>query len=210
MEMKTYKYPKTLHLPFSPELSKDDKRLNNVDHFEGKEVVVSLKMDGENTSLYPNYLHARSINEMSHASQDWIKSFHAKIKYSIPKDHRICGENLYAEHSIPYEDLKSFFYAFSLWHRETCLNWSGTKEILKSMGIITVPVIYEGLWDQKEILKAWEAHKENHEGFVVRIADAFTIDQFALSMAKYVRKNHVQTDVHWKSHWKKNKLNSSS
>ena len=106
---KIYKYPKTLHLPFSPELSKDDKRLKDTSIFDGKEVVVSLKMDGENTTMYPDYIHARSVNEMKHSSQSWIKSFHSKIKYSIPEDHRICGENLYAEHSISYNELKSFY-----------------------------------------------------------------------------------------------------
>lgn len=42
-----YKYPRTYHLPWSPGRSSDDKILKNVDHFKGKSVVVSLKLDGE-------------------------------------------------------------------------------------------------------------------------------------------------------------------
>lgn len=41
-------------------------------------------MDGENTSLYRNKLHARSEDSKDHKSRHWIKSFHAQIKYNIP------------------------------------------------------------------------------------------------------------------------------
>ncbi len=41
------KYPRTFHLPWSPGLTKDDKRIENLDGFIGREVVVTEKMDGE-------------------------------------------------------------------------------------------------------------------------------------------------------------------
>ena len=31
----------------------------------------------------------------------------------------------------------------------------------------------------------------------VRIADEFSISDFGISVAKFVRENHVQTDQHW-------------
>jgi len=46
------KYPRTPHLPWSPGASSDDVRHLNIDHFKNKQVVVTEKMDGENTSLY--------------------------------------------------------------------------------------------------------------------------------------------------------------
>ena len=43
------KYPRSMHLPWSHP-SKDDKVIKNLDAFIGQEVVVTLKMDGENFS----------------------------------------------------------------------------------------------------------------------------------------------------------------
>jgi len=42
------KYPKTLHLPFSEGLQNDDKMLHSYKGLEGEEIVVTLKLDGEN------------------------------------------------------------------------------------------------------------------------------------------------------------------
>jgi hypothetical protein len=35
------------------------------------------------------------------------------------------------------------------------------------------------------------------EGYVVRLADSFTADNFQHSVAKFVREDHVQTDEQW-------------
>ena len=56
------KYPRTFHLPYSPQRGEGDKVLPSDDIFRGKPVVVTEKMDGENTTLYADYLHARSID----------------------------------------------------------------------------------------------------------------------------------------------------
>ena len=37
----------------------------------------------------------------------------------------------------------------------------------------------------------------DREGYVVRLAGSFHYRAFRQSVAKYVRKNHVQTDDHW-------------
>ena len=42
------KYPRTFHLPWSPGATSDDKMLKSIEHFIGKEVVITEKMDGEN------------------------------------------------------------------------------------------------------------------------------------------------------------------
>lgn len=41
-----YKYPRTFHLPFSLCISSDDKRLSDDEHFIGKTIVMTEKMDG--------------------------------------------------------------------------------------------------------------------------------------------------------------------
>ena len=86
-------------------------------------------MDGENTSLYQNAYHARSVESRGHPSRSRVKSFHAQIQGDIPSGWRICGENLYATHSIKYENLKSYFLGFSVWNEQNmCLSWEETTE----------------------------------------------------------------------------------
>ena len=43
-----YKYPKTYHFPHSPGLQNDDRLHPNISIFEDKEVIATIKMDGEN------------------------------------------------------------------------------------------------------------------------------------------------------------------
>src|SRR5436853_1749667 len=121
---KKSKYPRTPPLSWSPgKTSDDDRVLSNTKHFEGKEVVITEKMDGENTNMYTDYLHARSINYRPHASRDWVKKLHSSLAHLIPTDWRLCGENVYARHSLAYENLESYFYLFSIWNDQNiCLD----------------------------------------------------------------------------------------
>ena len=184
------KYPRSMHFPWSGKTTDDDRMLRDAKHFEGKEVVVSLKMDGENSSLYRDYFHARSIDGNSHASQSYVKNLHYKIAYNIPEDWRLCGENLYAKHSIKYNNLKSYFMLFSIWNeRNECLDWDETLEWAELLGLETVPVIYEGIWDEDKI-KSFSNIKEYNgdlvEGYVVRVRSGFSYGDFRISVAKYV------------------------
>ena len=118
-----YKYPRTFHIPGSPGATSDDKVLSNLDHFEGQEVVITEKMDGENTTIYPDYLHSRSLDSNNHPSRNWVKRLQGEIGYKIPKGLRICGENVFAQHAISYDKLPSYFLVFSIWEGNTCLSW---------------------------------------------------------------------------------------
>lgn len=196
--IKYIKYPRTMHLPWSQSVNKDDRMLENVDQFKGKEVVVTVKMDGENSSLYNDYLHARSIDGNSHPSRNWLKNFWNSFKHEIPEDWRICGENLYAQHSIIYNDLESYFLMFSMWNEKNiCLSWTDTKEWAELLEIKTVPILYEGIFDEKKIKELWDSSKwETMEGYVIRLSSSFSYSAFNKSVAKFVRKNHVQTCKH--------------
>jgi hypothetical protein len=99
------KYPRTPHLPWSPGASSDDVFLIDTQMFMGKSVVITEKMDGENTTLYPDHLHARSLDSRHHPSRTWVKQWHQTLAHDIPQGWRICGENLYAQHSVSYTQL---------------------------------------------------------------------------------------------------------
>lgn len=197
------KYPRTMHLPWSRGYTDDDKILRNTDHFKGQEVVITEKMDGENTTMYPDFIHARSLDSKDHPSRHYVKTLHGGIKYLIPEGYRLCGENVYAKHSLSYSALPSYFMLFSVWNElNECLSWDETEEWAERLGLVTVPVLYRGIWDE-EAAKACYTKQSGcggeQEGYVVRLASAFAYDDFKHSAAKYVRKNHVQTDEHWLS-----------
>jgi hypothetical protein len=194
------KYPRTMHLPWSPGLSSDDKVIDTLDAFEGRHVVATVKMDGENCTMYRDYIHARSLDSKHHASRDWVKQFHASIAHDIPEGWRVCGENLFAKHSIGYDSLPSYFLGFSIWNeRNFCLPWHETLEWFELLGITPVKCFYASTWNPTDIRDAWAAIERGQEGYVVRLAEGFMYSDFRRYVAKYVRPNHVQTDEHWMS-----------
>lgn len=191
------KFPRTYHLPWSPGLTSDDKKMYEYDPFKGKSVVATVKMDGENTTLYNDGLHARSLIYEPHESRNYIKMLHARIAKDIPDGWRVCGENLYAKHSIHYTDLKAHFQVFSIWNaRNECFSWEETLDYASLLGLETVDVIYEGPGD-RELLQS--LHREGTEGYVVRNKFGFSYSQYKNEVGKFVRANHVTTDKHWKS-----------
>ena len=191
------KYPSSPHVPWSPGVSGDDVILANTEPFSGKEVVVTEKMDGENTTMYGDHIHARSLDSRHHPSRDWVKHLHGQIRHNIPEGYRICGENVYARHSIQYENLDSYFYLFSVWdERNHALDWDATLEWAALLGLQTPQEFYRGPWDVEAIQKL-DLDTDLVEGFVVRTVEGFAFGDFRHHLAKWVRKNHVQTDQHW-------------
>ena len=191
------KYPRTPHLPWSPGASSDDVFLIDTQMFVGKSVVITEKMDGENTTLYPDHLHARSLDSRHHPSRTWVKQWHQTLAHDIPQGWRICGENLYAQHSVSYTQLDSYFYGFSLWNAQNiCLSWAETCEWFALLGICTPTVLYQGLWDEAECRRL-QVDTQVMEGYVVRLTERFAYAEFATSVAKWVRAQHVQTTQHW-------------
>lgn len=193
------KYPRTYHLPWSEGMTSDDRMIPSLDQFAGKEVVVTKKMDGENTTMYSDYIHARSIDGRHHGSRDWVKNFHGKIAHDIPADWRVCVENLYATHSIHYTDLPSYIQGFSVWNSMNfCIDWDATLEWFELFGIKPVETLYRGTFDEKVIRGLHTpAQWATEEGYVVRTVEGFTYKDFKHHVAKFVRKDHVRTAKHW-------------
>lgn len=193
------KYPRTMHLPWSPGATSDDKMLRTDDIFIGKKIVMTEKMDGENTTLYRDGTHARSLDSKNHPSRNYVKGLHGQLGYLIPQDWRICGENLFARHSIHYTNLEDFFLCFSVWDEENnCIGWDETVLFCDKLELKTVPQLYVGMYNRQTIEDVWaEVQTPQKEGYVIRLYDQFAYNDFGKSVAKYVRENHVQTDEHW-------------
>lgn len=194
------KYPRTYHLPWSPGMNDDDRQHEDVGIFEGKMVVAMEKLDGENTSMYTDYIHARSIDSGGHPSRNWIKAFHGMICGNIPQGWRINVENMYAKHSILYKDLETYAYGFAIWDESNfILDWKTTLEWFDLLGITPCPVIYHGIYDKDAIHKAYEEVCKDHEceGYVIRVDEKWHYGQFRKYVGKYVRAGHIQTTKHW-------------
>ncbi|MFB8084383.1 RNA ligase family protein [Streptomyces sp. NPDC055992] len=193
--MRTH-YPRTPHLPWSPGATSDDVRMTDLAALAGTEVVVTEKLDGENTTLYADGLHARSLDSAHHPSRTWVKALQARVGPRVPAGWRICGENMFARHSLAYGALESHFYGFSVWDGDRCLGWDRTVEFLRSLGIPAPPVLWRGVFDAKA-LRALKPDTGRQEGYVVRPAAAFPAADFGRVVGKWVRPGHVVTDTHW-------------
>jgi hypothetical protein len=210
LNTKLHDYPSTPYLPWAPGNTEGkskvrggvDVYLKSADHFRGREVVVTAKMDGENATLYRDDYHARSLDGRHHPSRSWIKGFQAQVGHTIPEGWRVCGENMYAQHSIVYPALPSYYLAFAVFDdANNCLSWDDTVDFCRERGIEMVPVLWRGQWDEKAIQALWPMAplygEGESEGYVVRDANTFPYQDYMLHIAKYVRPNHVQTDSHW-------------
>lgn len=197
---KHVKYPRTYHLPWSPGATRDDRIMEAI-KFEGHHVVVTEKMDGENTTFYNGFIHARALDYVNHPSRGRVKALHDRVQRDIPEGWRVCGENLTAIHSIRYEELPSFFLVFSIWDQyNRCLSWGDTIEYAEMLGLRTVPVLYEGVFDETAIRALYDdvTDREKSEGYVVRVSESFPFRKFRDVVGKFVRAGHVQTTHgHW-------------
>jgi hypothetical protein len=194
------KYPRTHHLPWSPGSSEDDRVLERLDALIGREIVATVKMDGEHATLYRDHLHARSLEPARHESRSWLRGFHARIAAEIPEAWRVCGENLFAKHSIAYRELPSYFLGFSIWNeRNQCLSWDETLAWFELLGIEAVPQLHRGQFDEARLRELYRSHYLGNEceGYVIRPTAAFDFREFRHCVAKYVRAEHLQTNQHW-------------
>lgn len=202
MKIERVKYPRTYHLPFSKGVQSDDKMLKDLSAFEGREVQLSIKMDGENSTLYSDYYsHARSLDSGSNWTRDALKRTHSEIGYLIPAGHRLCCENLFAKHSIFYDEgeLEGYLYLLSVWNNENVsLSLDETKSLAETLKLPMPKEIYRGTYDLKLFEKmASEMDLEKNEGFVMRLTSPIKYEDFSRSVAKFVREGHVQSDQHW-------------
>lgn len=213
------KYSRTFNLPWSQSESSDDVWWKHCRLFEGKRVVVTEKLDGECTTIYPDgFTHARSLDTAHHPSRSWLKQFASNFAHEIPEGYRVCGENVFAWHSIFYTDLPSYFFAYGIYDNQNiCLHWEQIEEMCQLLGVETVPVIYRGEWDEEKVKSLWAGKGKfptfatskdypsfpqdfspcEAEGYVIRLEKEFPYEEFRTSCAKYVRANHVTTPQNW-------------
>ena len=215
--MSNIKYPRTYHLPFSPGATKDDKKLQDdwFSFYKNQNVVITEKLDGENTTLCQEGVFARSHATPTHSPWSvnlWGENgLYWHVKSLIGQDEYIIGENLYGVHSIEYDKLTSFFHVFATHDDERWYSWREVEELAEILEIPTVPVLYKGTAQSEEqireiinyLMTSPSTYGKTKEGVVMRIENSFKLEDFPHYVCKYVRANHVQTDEHWTKNWHK-------
>lgn len=198
------KYPRTPHLPWSQGGTADDIRLADLSKFTAKRYIYTEKLDGECTVISRDAIHARSEDGDYNAPwQTYVKGLWAGIKYHIPEGMYICGENMYAVHSIEYSELNSYFYVFSIIRNGVVLSWPETVAWCVNLGLTPAPYITMTNGVKELSIPSKSKYGPTCEGYVVRNYDSFSLENFSTNVAKCVRFNHVQTDEHWTKNWHK-------
>jgi len=212
------KYPRTFHLPTSPGATSDDKISRSVSSVIGIEIVITEKLDGSNSSIKKDGVYARSHVDFSRNPWDKeIWNIYHRIDNDIEDGVYLFGENMEGIHSIEYTNLKSYFYMFGIRDNNIWVPWEKVEEYSYLLDIPTVPVLFKGVVNtEKELYDLVDKFMKEpslvggiKEGVVVRNAGVFHNDYFPENVMKWVRKDHVQTDVHWTRNWKKARINEN-
>jgi hypothetical protein len=227
--MHSQKYPRTYHFPFSPGTTSDDRIAKSYDGLLDGSIVITEKLDGENTCLNQYGVFARSHaaptrNPWASYLWDTWNTLHKELG-----DLELFGESLYAVHSIRYGRLESYYYLFAIREGDRWLAWNEVQFYAGVLGLPTVPVLYCGravdlpgenrvpaaeklkafildAVSQPSSLSAPAGEVSPREGVVARAAGSFTTEEFPTCVFKWVRKGHVQTDQHWTRNWQRAKL----
>lgn len=209
------KWPKTQHWPWSPSPHQPHRYHADPARFVNRPVRITEKLDGGNTCLHRGFTFARSSGQPATEPWfDWVKNCRAPLTVVLPDDLYLYGENLYAIHSIEYDPLPDFWFLFGALQHGRFTSVCDLQVIADECGFTTVPTVFEGEFSSVDEITTWfetnvkepSVYGPNREGFVIRILEAFDFGDFPLAVAKYVRKNHIQTDTHWTKTWRPAKL----
>lgn len=189
------RHPRTHHLPWSETVSPDDEVNRDLSGLEGKEIVLSVKMDGEQTTMYSDGIHGRGqkYGPRGAENRSVIRGIHARIAADIPEGWRVCGENLQGQRTIKYAYLADRFQVYGIWDaHDVLLPWDETLEWCGMLDLTPVKVLWRGLYDPAAIKAACVpvVDGDEAEGGVVRPSGAVPHQDFRKVVAKYVRAGH--------------------
>ncbi len=215
---------KTFHVPWSEGTDSTDRK--NWDYWADiqkcKELVFSLKMDGEGNCLNEYGVFARS--HAAPSDKPWtayLRQKHALMVHDLKKDQiEIFLENCFAVHSLAYPRLEEHAYVFAVRHLDQWLSWEEVEWWASVFDFPTVPVISKRLvsdfteeslrtYVQAEMLKpgafgAYDVVDQKlctMEGIVFRDANGYHVDAFVQHVFKAVRAKHVRTSDRWEYNW---------
>jgi hypothetical protein len=214
MSIQSRKYPSVKRVSWSPDLRashelggnlRDETHYNFISENSGISYVATIKYDGGNIFMDNQTIHARSVDDnCSHAVYSNVKRLWNEIKYNIPDNMAIFGEDLYVTRSIQYTNLPNFFIVFAVieyvdgqWF---VLSIDEQKTWCELLDLNHADIIWEGTLDENINVPYNEFYNEDEcEGYVLRPSCSYPFDNIGNVCAKFVRSGHVQSDTHWKN-----------
>jgi hypothetical protein len=214
--MDSRKYPRTYHLPYSPGTTSDDRIAADVSALFREPVVITEKLDGENTCLNRYGVFARSHGAPTRNPWAGYLQERWQILHRDLGSLELFGESLYAMHSIEYTGLEDYFFLFAIRDGERWLSWDEVETYAFLLALPTVPVLFRGSLDEPSLrdrittfvrepsaLSDPEVGPSQREGVVARAARELHDSEFSTHVFKWVRKGHVQTTEHWSRNWRR-------
>ncbi len=169
MEMTLKKYPRTPHLEGS-RLQAGDEDLSQIPFsaVKGKHIVVEEKIDGANTAISFDEDGELLLQSRGHYLTGGYRERHYNFLKQWANVHKdalfdvlgvryiMYGEWLYAKHTVYYDALPHYFLEFDIFDREDKIFLSTQRrhELLKTLPVISVPVLAEGEFEGKDSLIA--------------------------------------------------------
>jgi hypothetical protein len=223
------KYGRSYHFDFSPGTTSDDRINKNWrdDVSKFKNILHTEKLDGENNCLNEFGVFSRSHAAPSrHPWCNYLKEKHSMMVNDLKENNlEIFGENIYAQHSIVYPNIKEHYYVFGVRVLDKWLSWEEVKWYADFFDLPTVPELLIQPTNDVKLIESTVidlASKESvfgslengteplvkctREGIVSRNIEEYSVDDLSTNLMKWVRKGHVNTDEHWSKNWKRAEL----
>ncbi|KDO21190.1 hypothetical protein SPRG_11049 [Saprolegnia parasitica CBS 223.65] len=210
------KFPRTRHLLPSGGVTRDDLVLDPMDarRFVQTRVTLQEKVDGANLGLFLNDDFTIVAQNRSHFCNSstapqfkgldiWIQvhQFELIELLSPPGRYVLYGEWLFAQHSIGYTRLPSYFLAFDVLDRQDNSFWSVERvaERLQETSIHMVPTLpTTTLADFESYQRLLETPSAFYDGPVEGIVIRCEADGILADRAKLVRDDFIQEiGDHW-------------
>lgn len=154
------KYPRTPHLQGS-RLQPGDEDHAQVPYtaLAGKYIVVEEKLDGGNAGLSfsaggdlllqsrGHYLVGGGRERQFNLFKRWAAAHEHRLLECLEDRYLMYGEWLHKKHALFYDRLPHYFCEFDIWDRsrEAFLGTVERHALLKSVPVLSVPVLYAGL-----------------------------------------------------------------
>ena len=204
------RYPRTPCWPQSPSYPRGDRATEDPESFTCREIVITEKLDGSNTTLR----NGEALTRSGKRTAPWLAMARKHHAWKLTGlDEIIYGEDLYGVHSIAYAPMREeqTFRAFALLRGSILTSWDELVEITESLEIPRVPVLFRGEFSNVKELNEFiqQAHREksvlgpDREGVIVRTSGEFPLERLAQNVCKSVRADHVQAGEHWTRNWQR-------
>lgn len=172
--MELTKYPRTQHLAGSRlQLGDEDLEIVPQSHLVGRYVVIEEKIDGANTGISfaaeddlrlqsrGHYLTGGPRETQFTLFKQWAATFAEELYLALGERYIAYGEWLYSKHTVFYDTLPHYWLEFDVYDRVRSasegiawfLSTSERRKVLRGLPVVSVPVLWEGVWERKMSLE---------------------------------------------------------